>query len=99
MASSLYDILLCSETLVSDLRYVAELLVPRLVVLSCCAGAGCLWLGGRQHTYEMDMEHFANPSLSIVNEMLVFMVCGERQNFYVFSHYRNPDLDDRIFDC
>ena len=32
-------------------------------------------------------------------EMLVFRVCGARQNFYVFSLYRNPDLDDRIYDC
>ena len=32
-------------------------------------------------------------------EMLVFMACGVRQNLYVYSHYRNPDLDDRIFDC
>ena len=31
--------------------------------------------------------------------MLVFRVCGARQNFYVFSLYRNPDLDDRIYDC
>ena len=31
--------------------------------------------------------------------MLFFMVCGVRQNLYVFSLYRNPDLDDRIFDC
>ena len=31
-------------------------------------------------------------------EMLVFRVCGVRQNLYVFSLYRNPDLD-RIFDC
>ena len=30
--------------------------------------------------------------------MLVFMVCGVRQNLYVYSLYRNPDLDDRIFD-
>ena len=22
-----------------------------------------------------------------------------RQNLYVFDRYRNPDLDDRIFDC
>ena len=29
--------------------------------------------------------------------MLVFIVCGVRQNLYVFSLYRNPDLDDRIF--
>ena len=26
-------------------------------------------------------------------------VCGVRQNLYVYSLYRNPDLDDRIFDC
>ena len=30
--------------------------------------------------------------------MLVFRVCGARQNFYVSSLYRNPDLDDRIYD-
>ena len=29
-------------------------------------------------------------------EMLVFRVCGARKNF---SLYRNPDLDDRIYDC
>ena len=32
-------------------------------------------------------------------EMLVFRVCGVRQDLYVFSLYRNPDLDDRIFYC
>ena len=31
--------------------------------------------------------------------MLVFSVCGVRQNLYVYSLYRNPDQDDRIFDC
>ena len=31
--------------------------------------------------------------------MLVFRVCGVRQNLYVFSLYCNPDLDDRIFYC
>ena len=30
--------------------------------------------------------------------MLVFRVCGVRQNLYVCCLYRNPDLDDRIFD-
>ena len=33
------------------------------------------------------------------SEMLVFRVYGVRQNLYVYSLYRNPDLDDRIFDC
>ena len=32
-------------------------------------------------------------------EMLVFRVCGVRQNLYVYSLYRHPDLDGRIFDC
>ena len=32
-------------------------------------------------------------------EMLVFRVCGVRQNLYVYSLYHNPDLDDRNFDC
>ena len=32
-------------------------------------------------------------------EMLFFRFCGVRQNLYVDSLYRNPDLDDRIFDC
>ena len=37
MASSQYDILLCSETLVSDMRHVSEVLVPgfRRPVLLC----------------------------------------------------------------
>ena len=36
-----------------------------MVALSCCDGEGCLGPKEWQHTYEMDMEHFANPSLSV----------------------------------
>ena len=32
-------------------------------------------------------------------KMLVFKVCGVRQNLYVFSFYLNPDVDDQIFGC
>ena len=32
-------------------------------------------------------------------EMLGFRLCGVRQNLYVYSLYRNPDLAHRIFDC
>ena len=35
----------------------------------------------------------------VVAKCWFFRVCGVRQNLYVFSLYRNPDLDDRIFDC
>ena len=31
--------------------------------------------------------------------MLVARVCGLRENFYVYSLYRNPYQDDRIYDC
>ena len=100
VASSQYDILFCSETLVSDMRPVSELLVSGfgLPVLLCLVkmprargmvayvrdGYGAF----RQHKFECDC-----------CEMLVFRVCGVRQNVYVYSLYHNPDLDDRIFDC
>ena len=66
VASSQYDILLCSETLVSDLCHVLELLVPGFgrPVLLC--RASCLVPVGWRHIYEMDMEHFANLNLSVV---------------------------------
>ena len=66
VASSPYDILLCSETLVSDMRHVSEVLFPVSVALSCCVGARCLWHVGWLHTFEMVTEHFANSNLSVV---------------------------------
>ena len=42
----------------------------------------------------MDTEQVANSNLRVV----VFFVCRMRQN-NVFSHYRNPDQEDRIFYC
>ena len=37
VASSQYDILLCSQNLVSDMRHVSDYWFPDLVALSCCA--------------------------------------------------------------
>ena len=49
---------------------------------------------------EMDMGHFCQPNFKCsCCEMLVFRVRGARQNFCVFSLFRNPDQDDRIYDC
>ena len=42
---------------------------------------------------------FRQPIFGRGFEMLVFRAFGVRQNLYVFSLYRNPDIDDRIFDC
>ena len=65
VASSQYDILLSSETLVSDMRHMSELLVSGFgrPVLLC--GAGRLGPEGWLHTYEIVTEHFANPNLSV----------------------------------
>ena len=100
VASSQYDILLCSETLVSDMRHVSEVLVPgfgRSVLL-------CRVKMPRARRMAADVRDgygaFRQPKFECgCCEMLVFMVCGIRQNLYVYSLYHNPDLDDRIFYC
>ena len=65
VASSQYYILLCPETLVSDMRDVSVVLVPgfcRPVLL--CRGKMPRPMGWL-HTFEMVTEHFANPNLSV----------------------------------
>ena len=97
VASSQYDMLLCSKSWVSDMRHVSELLVPGLPVLLC---QGKIPPARSMGAYVRD-GYGAFPQPKFVcrfNEMLIFRVCGVRQIFYVFSLYRNPDLDNRIFD-
>ena len=36
-----------------------------LVALSCCDGPRCLGPEEWLHTYEIDMEHFTNPNMSV----------------------------------
>ena len=98
MASFRYDILLCSEILVSNLCYVSELLVPgfgRSVLL--CRGRMPLARGMVADVRD-GYEAFRQFERGCC-EMLVLRVCGARQNWYVFSLYRNPDLGDWIFYC
>ena len=59
VALSQYDILFCSETLVSDMRQVSELLVPSFGHPVLCRGKTPRPVGWR-HMYEMVTEHFAN---------------------------------------
>ena len=61
VASSQYDILLCSETFVSDMRHVSEFLVLGFDRSVVYAGARCLGPKGRLRTYEMVTEHYAKP--------------------------------------
>ena len=97
VASSQYDILLCGETLVSDLRHLSKLLAPgfgRPVLL----GRGKLPRARGMAAYVRDgYLAFRQPKFECgCCEMLVVRVCSLRQNFYVYSLYRNPDQDDCI---
>ena len=100
VASSQYHILLCSETLVSDMRHVSEVMVPgfcRPVLL--CRGKKPRARGMAAYVWD-GYGAFRQPKFECgCCQMLVFMVCGLRQNLYVYSLYRNPDLDDKIFGC
>ena len=99
-ASSQYDLMLCSETLVSYRRHTSELMGPEFFrpVLFCqnwmprsCGMAEYVRDGYgafRQAKFECGC-----------CEMLVFRVCGARQNFYVFRLYLNSDQVDRIYEC
>ena len=86
VASSQYDILLCSETLVSDMRHVLELLVPgfgRPVLL--CRGR-LPWARGMAAYIRDGYGAFRQSKFECgCCEMLVFIVCGVRQNLCVQS--------------
>ena len=58
VASSQFDILFCSETLVSDMRHVSELLVKWTTISGCLVVSGQDASGhvGWRHTYEMVYE-------------------------------------------
>ena len=98
MAASQYDILLGSETLVSDMPHVSELLVPGFgrPALSCRTAARCRRSEGLLHTCEIVMEYFAKTCFNVVVGKFAFLGFVVRERTYEFSLHLNPDLDDRI---
>ena len=84
VASSQYDILLCSETLVSDMRHMSEVLVScfcRTVLL--CRGKIPQERGMAAYVRD-GYRAFHQPKFEYgCCKMLVFKVCGVRQNLYV----------------
>ena len=84
VASSQYDILLCSETLVSDMRHMSEVLVSSFcrTVLLC---RGKIPQERGMAAYVRDgYRAFRQPKFEYgCCKMLVFKVFGVRQNLYV----------------
>ena len=48
---------------------------------------------------EIDIGNFSNPNLSVAIEKCWYFVCVVPDNFYVFSLYLNPDINDQISEC
>ena len=98
VASSQYDILLCGDF---GLRYASHVgIAGSRFWTPCLVVSGQDAYGPWDGAYVRDEYGvFRKPKFECGCEMLVFRVCGVRQNLYVYSLYRNPDLDDRIFDC
>ena len=81
VASSRYDILLCSKTLVSDMRHGSELLVPGFgrPVLLCRGRMPRAW--GMAAYVQDGYGAFRQPKFECgCCEMLILGVCGVRQN-------------------
>ena len=91
VASSQYDILLCSETLVSDMRHVSEVLVPSFgrPVLLC---RGKMLRARGMAAYVRDgYGALRQPKFECgCSEMLVFRVCGVRQNLICVQSLPQP---------
>ena len=100
VTSKQFDILFCSETLVSNYRSPKELLIP---------GFKQPHLIKRNDRYRgQGMAVYIRNGFSASRktnyecnclEVLVVKVCGRHSNFYLFSIYRNPDANDDIYDC
>ena len=101
VATSRYDILLCSETLVSVMRHVSELLVPGFGRPVLCGGRMPRTRGMAAYVRRTWWIWSISPIQVWVwlLQNVGFWICGVRQNLYLFSLYHNPDLDDHIFEC
>ena len=71
VASYQYDILLCSETLVSDVRHVSELLVPRFGSPVLCRGMMPLVRGMGAYVRDAWLQSISQPKFECGCVMLV----------------------------
>ena len=100
VASKDFDIILCSETLVTKRRHISELLIPefdrpKLFLQSSIPRARGLAVyvrSGFSASIRSDYK-------CSCHEVQLVRVCSRSNNFYIFSVYRNPDLDNSIYDC
>ena len=100
LAAEKFDIVFCSETLVSDLRHISELLVPGFKKPTLVKRNAILRARGMALYIRDGFSASHKPMYECkCHETLVAKVSGRLINLYIFGSYRNPDLDDTIYDC
>ena len=95
-----HDIILCSETLVSNCCHVSEISLPGFNNPTLLLRDSKPRIRGLA-TYIRSEFSAANKEENVCtcHEFQVIRICSNNNNFYIFSLYRNPDLDDSIYDC
>ena len=100
IASRNYDIIFCSETLVSQRRHVSEILLqgfnkPTLLLRDTRPNVRGLAVYIRTgFPATIRKENVCN-----CHEVQLIRVCSKHNNFYIFSLYRNPNSDDVLYEC
>ena len=98
--SSNFDIILCSETLVSNFRNINELLLPNfnkpfLIKRDSRPRARGMALYIRSGFNAQHITKFA----CTCHEVQLVKIPSRFNNFYIVSIYRNPDLGSELYDC
>ena len=100
VASPGFDLVFCSETLVSELRHTSELLMPGF--------KKPILLRRNSIPRAQGLAIYIRSSFSATrtsgyecgcHETVIIKISSRYKNFYIFPSYRNPDLDDGIYEC
>ena len=100
VAADKFDILFCSETLVSDLRHISELLIPGFRKPVLFKRNAIPRARGMALYIKEGFTASHRPLYECgCHETQVVKVSGRLMNLYIFASYRNPDLDESIYEC
>ena len=100
VASRNSDVVLCTETLVSERRHLCEVTIsrftpPRLILKNSIPDARGLALYVRRVFLAFRQSRLECKC----HEVVVVRICSRHHNFYILCLYRNPHHDDSIYDC
>ena len=102
IASRDYDIIFCSETMVTSRRHVSELLIPGFnnptLLLKSDGKQGLVTY--IRNGFSASLRNDLTCKCPNVRHEIQLVKIGSRtHNFYVFNIYRSPSANDSIYDC